>query len=72
MKEAIEEMSGKGFGMTTVVDAAGRLVGVVTDSEPAAPAARPRGRAARAPGRGVHDRAAKVIGATSSPRRPSR
>lgn len=33
MKEAIEEMSGKGLGMTTVVDAAGRLVGVVTDGD---------------------------------------
>jgi arabinose-5-phosphate isomerase len=33
MKEAIEEMSGKGLGMTTVVDAGGRLVGVVTDGD---------------------------------------
>jgi arabinose-5-phosphate isomerase len=33
MKEAIEEMSGKGLGMTTVVDADGRLVGVVTDGD---------------------------------------
>jgi arabinose-5-phosphate isomerase len=33
MKEAIEEMSGKGLGMTTVVDAAGRLAGVVTDGD---------------------------------------
>jgi arabinose-5-phosphate isomerase len=33
MKEAIEEMSGKGLGMTTVVDGAGRLVGVLTDGD---------------------------------------
>ncbi len=33
MKEAIEEMSGKGLGMTTVVDAGGRLVGIVTDGD---------------------------------------
>jgi arabinose-5-phosphate isomerase len=33
MKEAIEEMSGKGLGMTTVVGDAGRLVGVVTDGD---------------------------------------
>ena len=33
MKEAIEEMGGKGLGMTTVVDGAGRLVGVVTDGD---------------------------------------
>ncbi|HXA95571.1 MAG TPA: KpsF/GutQ family sugar-phosphate isomerase [Candidatus Dormibacteraeota bacterium] len=33
MKEAIGEMSGKGLGMTTVVDAEGRLVGVVTDGD---------------------------------------
>jgi len=33
MKEAIEEMSGKGLGMTAVVDAGGRLVGVVTDGD---------------------------------------
>jgi arabinose-5-phosphate isomerase len=33
MKEAIEEMSGKGLGMTTVVDAGGRLVGVLTDGD---------------------------------------
>jgi arabinose-5-phosphate isomerase len=33
MKEAIEEMSDKGLGMTTVVDGAGRLVGVVTDGD---------------------------------------
>jgi arabinose-5-phosphate isomerase len=33
MKEAIEEMSDKGLGMTTVVDDAGRLVGVVTDGD---------------------------------------
>lgn len=33
MKEAIEEMSGKGLGMTTVVDARGGLVGVVTDGD---------------------------------------
>jgi arabinose-5-phosphate isomerase len=33
MKEAIEEMSGKGLGMTTAVDAAGRLVGVLTDGD---------------------------------------
>ncbi|HEU4438653.1 MAG TPA: CBS domain-containing protein, partial [Methylomirabilota bacterium] len=33
MKEAIEEMSGKGLGMTTVVDGAGRLVGVITDGD---------------------------------------
>jgi arabinose-5-phosphate isomerase len=33
MKEAIEEMSGKGLGMTTVVDGARRLVGVVTDGD---------------------------------------
>ena len=33
MKEAIEEMSSKGLGMTTVVDGAGRLVGVLTDGD---------------------------------------
>jgi arabinose-5-phosphate isomerase len=33
MKEAIEEMSRKGLGMTTVVDGAGRLVGVITDGD---------------------------------------
>jgi arabinose-5-phosphate isomerase len=33
MKEAIEEMSAKRLGMTTVVDAAGRLVGVITDGD---------------------------------------
>ena len=33
MKEAIEEMSAKSLGMTTVVDEAGRLVGVITDGD---------------------------------------
>jgi arabinose-5-phosphate isomerase len=33
MKEAIEEMSTKNLGMTTVVDGAGRLVGVITDGD---------------------------------------
>ena len=33
MKEAIEEMSAKRLGMTTVVDAAGRLVGIITDGD---------------------------------------
>jgi len=33
MKEVIEEMSAKRFGMTTVVDGAGRLVGVITDGD---------------------------------------
>lgn len=33
MKEAIEEMTGKGFGITTVVDDRGRLVGVLTDGD---------------------------------------
>ena len=33
MKEAIEEMTGKGFGITTVVDDGGRLVGVLTDGD---------------------------------------
>lgn len=33
MKEAIEEMSAKSLGMTTVVDASGRLVGVITDGD---------------------------------------
>ncbi|MCI0546416.1 MAG: KpsF/GutQ family sugar-phosphate isomerase [Candidatus Rokubacteria bacterium] len=33
MKEAIEEMTAKRLGMTTVVDDAGRLVGVVTDGD---------------------------------------
>jgi arabinose-5-phosphate isomerase len=33
MKEAIEEMSAKRLGMTTVVDDAGRLVGVITDGD---------------------------------------
>ena len=33
MKEAIEEMSAKSLGMTTVVDGAGRLVGVITDGD---------------------------------------
>jgi len=33
MKEAIEEMSAKSLGMTTVVDEAGQLVGVITDGD---------------------------------------
>lgn len=33
MKEAIEEMSAKRLGMTTVVNEAGRLVGVITDGD---------------------------------------
>ena len=33
MKEAIEEMSAKRLGMTTVVDASGRLVGIITDGD---------------------------------------
>jgi len=33
MKEAIEEMTGKGFGITTVVDDGGRLVGILTDGD---------------------------------------
>jgi arabinose-5-phosphate isomerase len=33
MKEAIEEMSGKGLGVTTVVDEGGRLTGVLTDGD---------------------------------------
>ena len=33
MKEAIEEMSAKRLGMTTVVDGHGRLVGVITDGD---------------------------------------
>jgi len=33
MKEAIEEMNAKRLGMTTVVDAAGRLLGVITDGD---------------------------------------
>jgi arabinose-5-phosphate isomerase len=33
MKEAIEEMSAKRLGMTTVIDGAGRLVGVITDGD---------------------------------------
>jgi len=33
MKEAIEEMTAKRLGMTTVVDGAGRLVGVITDGD---------------------------------------
>ena len=33
MKEAIEEMTGKGFGITTVVDERGCLVGVLTDGD---------------------------------------
>ena len=33
MKEAIEEMSAKRLGMTTVVDGQGRLVGVITDGD---------------------------------------
>ena len=33
MKEAIEEMSAKRLGMTMVVDAAGRLAGVITDGD---------------------------------------
>ena len=33
MKEAIEEMSAKRLGMTTVVDGDGRLVGVITDGD---------------------------------------
>jgi arabinose-5-phosphate isomerase len=33
MKDAIEEMTGKGFGITTVVDDGGRLVGILTDGD---------------------------------------
>jgi len=33
MKEAIEEMTTKGFGVTTVVDERGRLVGILTDGD---------------------------------------
>jgi arabinose-5-phosphate isomerase len=33
MKEAIEEMTSKGFGITTVVDDRGRLVGILTDGD---------------------------------------
>jgi arabinose-5-phosphate isomerase len=33
MKEAIEEMNAKSLGMTTVVDEAGRLMGVITDGD---------------------------------------
>ena len=33
MKEAIEEMTGKGFGITTVVDDGGHLVGILTDGD---------------------------------------
>ena len=33
MKEAIEEMTGKGFGITTVVDDGGRLAGILTDGD---------------------------------------
>jgi arabinose-5-phosphate isomerase len=33
MKEAIEEMTAKCLGMTTVVNSAGRLVGVITDGD---------------------------------------
>jgi arabinose-5-phosphate isomerase len=33
MKQALEEMTAKGRGMTTVVDAAGRLVGIITDGD---------------------------------------
>jgi len=33
MKEAIEEMTSKGFGITTVVDDEGRLVGILTDGD---------------------------------------
>ena len=33
MKDVIDEMTRKGFGMTTVVDGGGRLVGVITDGD---------------------------------------
>jgi arabinose-5-phosphate isomerase len=33
MKEAMEEMSAKRMGMTAVVDAAGRLAGIITDGD---------------------------------------
>lgn len=33
MKEAMQEMSAKRMGMTTVVDAAGRLAGIITDGD---------------------------------------
>jgi arabinose-5-phosphate isomerase len=33
MKEAMQEMSGKRMGMTTVVDAGGRLSGIITDGD---------------------------------------
>lgn len=62
MRDAIEEMTRKGLGMTTVVDAGGRLVGVITDGDlrrhqmaPAAPGARRAGD--------VATRSPKLIGA---------
>jgi len=33
LEEAIREMTRKGLGMTTVVDAEGRLIGVITDGD---------------------------------------
>ena len=33
MREALVEMSEKGFGMTTVIDDAGRIVGIITDGD---------------------------------------
>jgi arabinose-5-phosphate isomerase len=33
MKEAIEEMTAKRLGMTTIVDGAGRLIGLLTDGD---------------------------------------
>lgn len=33
MREALVEMSEKGFGMTTVIDGAGRIVGIITDGD---------------------------------------
>ena len=33
MKQALEEMTDKRRGMTTVVDAAGRLAGIITDGD---------------------------------------
>src|SRR4029077_4417496 len=33
LKDVIAEMTGKSLGMTTVVDASGRLVGVITDGD---------------------------------------
>ena len=61
MKEAIEEMTGKGFGITTVVDGGAASSGSSPTATCAASSS-PTGPPARAPRGGVHDHRPKMIG----------